>query len=122
MRTVENTLMIRQSLRGNVCVICNDRPEGSAAWGRKIHRTCEETCTIFQNLERLEQLVLEAEGDPQVDLPWGIRKAICLNCHTCKSPGLLGEQDALCTCPLKVNQDKVTGLLQTLLMPVSGSD
>ncbi|CAN5520040.1 hypothetical protein BH10PLA1_BH10PLA1_07590 [soil metagenome] len=122
MCTLTSNQTIRQSLRAHVCVACDDRPEGSATWRSNIQRPCEDQCTIFGNLHRLEQLVSNAEGDPHVDLHQEVREAICLNCHSCKSEGRLGERDANCTCPLKMNQDKVTGLLQTLLMPVSGSD
>jgi len=103
-------------------VDCVDRPEGSATWDPKVKRPCEPNCTIFGNLERLEQIVDTAEGDSHVDLVRAIRGTICLNCHTCKSAGRIGEREDQCTCPLNVNHEKVTGLLQTVLMPVSGSD
>jgi hypothetical protein len=113
---------VRQSLRAHICVGCEDRPEGSADWTPKMERPCEHSCTIFANLLRLEQIVDKAEGDAHVNLLGSIRETICLNCHTCESKGKIGQREDQCTCPLNLNHEKVTGLLQTLLLPVSGSD
>jgi len=122
MSHVSSDRIVKESLRAHICVGCVDRPEGSDLWGPSVERPCESNCTIFANLPRLEQIVDNAEGDARVDLVQKIRGTVCLNCHSCKSPGAIGHREELCTCPLNLNHEKVTGLLQTLLTPVSGSD
>ena len=113
-------LRIRRALRSDICVTCEKRPVGSEAWTSSIDRPCEVECTIFNNVQKLSQIVELAEGDASSDLVAATRNHVCANCHACTQP--LQQRFYACSCPLKVNHDKVTGLIEAIVMPACGCD
>ena len=111
---------IRRALRSEVCVTCEKRPAGSEAWKSSIGRACEFECTIFNNVQTLSQIVELAEGDISSDLVAATRDKVCANCHACTQP--LQKRFHACSCPLKDNHEKVTGLIEAIVMPACGCD
>jgi hypothetical protein len=117
---VDHALRIRRSIRSQICVGCDKRPAGSEKWSGLVHRPCELECTVFNNVQRLAQIVEIAEGDPRADLVAAIRDGVCPDCHSCTQP--LEQRFYQCNCPLKLNHQKVTGLIEAIVMPVCGCD
>jgi hypothetical protein len=116
----DHALRIRRSIRSNICVNCDKRPAGSDKWAAEVHRPCELECTVFNNVPKLAQIVELAEGDANVDLAAAIRDGICIDCHTCQKP--LDQRFYACSCALRMNHQKVTGLIEAIVMPACGCD
>ncbi len=122
MNSYSPSRLVLQSLRTHVCVGCEIRPSGSEAWGAKVQRPCEDKCTIFANLQSIEQIVGTAGPDDREALHDQFQETICLNCHVCQSKGDLGERHHSCTCPLRLNEEKVVNVIDGILQAASDKD
>ena len=115
MQNVGPDTEMRRALRAQVCTTCPMRPKGSEALGASIARTCETSCTIFENLDALKSIARQFQGDPLADYERAIRDSVCQHCTATPSAGDYCSDRLARTCPLSVQESNVLTVLESLL-------
>ena len=117
---MDRAFQFRCSIRLNFCPTCHRRPTGSHAWSPLVVRHCERECTLFAITPEVVALAGHRGSDARLSLENILRAGACMDCHTCGPNTADGE--VACVCPLRLDDEKVDRVLDTLATPACGAD
>ena len=106
--------VIDRAVRGAVCTICYQRPQGSEALPTSTPRTCEAGCPIFFHLPALYRIAAEQDTSAPGALDIAVKNTICGGCHLAPTAGDDCVEFADRTCPLSRFAREVVTLIETL--------
>jgi len=102
---------MQQAIRGNICIVCYRRPQGSETLGPDVPRSCEGECTIFLNLGTLKEIA-DASSPGPGNWQRAMRELICRTCEQTPQPGDDCPANAARTCPLSRYAARVVQVLE----------
>lgn len=112
------TELIR-TIRTHVCTTCYRRPPGSERWTRHTARPCEGDCTIFATTPLLLRIAEMGGANARASMERAVSNAACMDNHAC---GSTAEGHINCLCALRLTEDKIGTILDTLIKPAEGAD
>ena len=112
------TELIR-TIRTHVCTTCYRRPPGSERWTAQTGRPCEGACTVFATLPVMLRIAEMGGAHARASMERAISKSACMDNHTC---GPTAEGHVNCLCALRLTEDKVGRILDTITKPACGAD
>ncbi len=117
---LDPAFQFRRSIRLNFCPTCDRRPPGSHGWSPSISRDCERECTLFAITPTVVALAGHRGSDARLSLETTLRTSACMDSHLCGPSTADGA--VACVCPLRLNDQKVNHVLDTLTAPRCGAD
>ena len=100
------------AIRARICPKCYQRPVGSEELDALQARSCQQNCTIFQNLPKLTA-ALDVDTS-RLDPDHVMLKFVCPTCHASTSAGEFCADRLARTCPLSRYAGEVLEILEDL--------